>query len=800
MKILLPTFVLLLLLTVGMAVAKPAIQQIQIVPGGEVMNEEPTPDDAQAPEDTLNQTEPTLDHIFTGNQTIDHPPVGLVLINDTNASDMSGSDAIEFRQMPVIRLTNLERSAKVNLKEYIGDYKGPIDWTVSGQGVIEAQIKGNNLFVSYQGDDPSAAEWIQVQATAKGEIIASQEVRVTYIDIDEETAPTAVDMSDPDLLGSGIYDTSSFMAGAYTTRIIDMDAGWNLISIPVVPDNASIPSILEDIEPFYDAVYAYTYDRYANEWQAYIPGTGIETLQAVDNSMGIWVHMTWPAQLEVHGNEVLQVEIVLNQGWNLVAYPGIDGARPSDVFSNVLDHIHTVYEYDLGFPGLWKTYSPQMLPFLVTLQSMESGKGYMVYAKQPMTVEFNAADNTYILLHLDNNQRYDSKSYVNLNGAAIAQIDEEGNRNYYHADLMRNTRILTDDQGDVVWSQEYYPFGEQGPSDGTGNSVKFGEKEYDYDTRMYYYGARYYDPSIGRFIQADTFDGVKTDTQSLNRYSYAANNPLMYTDPSGNSKQKADEAPRLVYYYSPKQGSGTNPGQPNSFGRGYAIANGANEIARNVLILYFPMTHWMDDVNSQQGVINQQSRMGYFSRVRSLYTGASNFPPSIGSVQPASSGLFDAITARDVVAALIAGGQELTDVDAVTKVLHGDDGVSVQSGEVTQFKTWAMPIIKYVKGNKVGFTTYFGSGTIEEIDLDSITLTPEQRQAIERAKERFYSDDKSEAEKKQADKDAKAQAQARNDKNSREQERIDATPGQMASVDDSQGIIHSPYVGRGPIE
>jgi RHS repeat-associated protein len=54
------------------------------------------------------------------------------------------------------------------------------------------------------------------------------------------------------------------------------------------------------------------------------------------------------------------------------------------------------------------------------------------------------------------------------------------------------------------------------------------------DTGLYYYGARYYDPTIGRFISADTFIQDYTNPQSLNRYTYAFNNPLIYTDPTGN--------------------------------------------------------------------------------------------------------------------------------------------------------------------------------------------------------------------------------------------------------------------------
>lgn len=51
---------------------------------------------------------------------------------------------------------------------------------------------------------------------------------------------------------------------------------------------------------------------------------------------------------------------------------------------------------------------------------------------------------------------------------------------------------------------------------------------------IYYYGARYYDPALGRFLQADTIVPNPQNSQSLNRYSYAANNPLRYSDPTGH--------------------------------------------------------------------------------------------------------------------------------------------------------------------------------------------------------------------------------------------------------------------------
>ena len=52
-------------------------------------------------------------------------------------------------------------------------------------------------------------------------------------------------------------------------------------------------------------------------------------------------------------------------------------------------------------------------------------------------------------------------------------------------------------------------------------------------TGLYYYGARYYDPAIGRFISPDTTIPDGCNTQSINRYSYVINNPTSAIDPTG---------------------------------------------------------------------------------------------------------------------------------------------------------------------------------------------------------------------------------------------------------------------------
>jgi len=68
------------------------------------------------------------------------------------------------------------------------------------------------------------------------------------------------------------------------------------------------------------------------------------------------------------------------------------------------------------------------------------------------------------------------------------------------------------------------------------NPFMFTGRQFDIETGLYYYRARYYSPDLGRFLQTDPVgygDG-------LNCYLYCRNNPLAYTDPSGRSADPCD--------------------------------------------------------------------------------------------------------------------------------------------------------------------------------------------------------------------------------------------------------------------
>lgn len=65
---------------------------------------------------------------------------------------------------------------------------------------------------------------------------------------------------------------------------------------------------------------------------------------------------------------------------------------------------------------------------------------------------------------------------------------------------------------------------------------RFTGKPVSTTTGLYYYGARWYDPAVGRFISEDSDAGRRSNPQTLNSYTYVVNNPLNYVDPWGETE------------------------------------------------------------------------------------------------------------------------------------------------------------------------------------------------------------------------------------------------------------------------
>ncbi len=84
----------------------------------------------------------------------------------------------------------------------------------------------------------------------------------------------------------------------------------------------------------------------------------------------------------------------------------------------------------------------------------------------------------------------------------VARKDPDGKKYFYHPDHLGSTTLITNESGDVVEETTYEPFGKI--IEGGNDRFLYTGKELDKTTNLEYYGARYYSPELGRFVEPDS--------------------------------------------------------------------------------------------------------------------------------------------------------------------------------------------------------------------------------------------------------------------------------------------------------
>src|SRR5439155_1190877 len=113
---------------------------------------------------------------------------------------------------------------------------------------------------------------------------------------------------------------------------------------------------------------------------------------------------------------------------------------------------------------------------------------------------------------------------------------EPTNRRYCHTDGLGSTVALTGETGSVAASMLYDAWGNVRVSTGTGHGkYRFTGAELDTTSNLYHMGARFYDPSIGRWLSEDPVQDRYYEPISLNYYAYVMNSPLALLDPDGSA-------------------------------------------------------------------------------------------------------------------------------------------------------------------------------------------------------------------------------------------------------------------------
>jgi RHS repeat-associated protein len=112
---------------------------------------------------------------------------------------------------------------------------------------------------------------------------------------------------------------------------------------------------------------------------------------------------------------------------------------------------------------------------------------------------------------------------------------------YYYTSPQGTVLAKADASGNILSSADYRPYGTQAlgtPEQGPGYTGHVN----DVDSGLVYMQARYYDPSVGRFVNVDPVSGAAGNVTSQNRYAYALDNPVINVDPDGREAACVSQA------------------------------------------------------------------------------------------------------------------------------------------------------------------------------------------------------------------------------------------------------------------
>jgi len=182
----------------------------------------------------------------------------------------------------------------------------------------------------------------------------------------------------------GVYE---FMSTPQT-RSIPIRAGWNLISSPLLLLEPTLPAAFANISAPFDSLYTHDATTPADPWRTYDPSAPpyANRLNAIDPTLGVWLHSDQAATLVLQGWPVADQEIPLYAGWNLVGYPDDTPRSVPQALASIAGKYERVFGYDESAgDGPWLVYDV-VEPASATLHEMAPGWGYWMLVTADCTL------------------------------------------------------------------------------------------------------------------------------------------------------------------------------------------------------------------------------------------------------------------------------------------------------------------------------------------------------------------------------------------------------------------------------
>jgi hypothetical protein len=217
-----------------------------------------------------------------------------------------------------------------------------------------ADASGNNYTVTL----PSLGEYYTYSVTKAG-----------YEESFPPSFPFTVSDTSPDFTADPVFLTQG------TTYVLQLQAGWNLVSLPIQPTNTAISNFLADISGSYSIVWG-DFNPASQTWKfKTAAGTGL--LNTVSAGKAYWIFMTNVngGTITVSGASVAH-SVLLNPGWNFVGYCKPTSCTNTDATASITGNFSIIWG-DFNPPS--QTWKFKTSAGTGLLNTFGPGKGYWIY-------------------------------------------------------------------------------------------------------------------------------------------------------------------------------------------------------------------------------------------------------------------------------------------------------------------------------------------------------------------------------------------------------------------------------------
>ena len=216
--------------------------------------------------------------------------------------------------------------------------------------------------------------------------------------------------------------------------------------------------------------------------------------------------------------------------------------------------------------------------------------------------------------------------YFTYHGNSRVAVEYKGNTYYYIYNLQGDVVGLVNSSGTSVVSYTYDAWGNpesitgsMASTLGAANPFRYRGYYYDTESGLYYLMSRYYDPVVGRFLNADGILAANGDLLSFNLFTYCSNNPTNLADPAGDIAIStiiligAVVGGLIAEGFSPENRERANNliNDPNPYNVGNWLTLGAFDTVKGAVQPEEPLSaqHWLDSAATATMIMVPASKL-----------------------------------------------------------------------------------------------------------------------------------------------------------------------------------------------